>query len=318
MLHGPTSEVSNSPRNTTQMAGASAGPDTSGLFLATLRQLESGWDQAFAASRLHRPQQADNAAPRLPDIVPIGRSAQALSASLPENSAIGASSPPGLTPNGEQTPDARKTPCAAGDVATRPAQQFGAPPSGGASTSSATVPHCMVLAPRGLINKALLAGYSGFNQIQRSTLHADGGEGRRASGGVVSPESVLAVSQLRAESAARTSTLSEAPAVILHPQSDPSGVPGNSPCAVQVSAKHVAATNPSATKFQLEPANSGEGPSVSVSGVPGGLAVSVWPALGDRAAPPAVLRKLIETEVTRYGMRATRITLNGWTLEDPT
>lgn len=53
-----------------------------------------------------------------------------------------------------------------------------------------------------------------------------------------------------------------------------------------------------------------QGPSVAVSAVSGGLAIAVWSATGGQALTPA-LRQSIEDEVARHGCRLARLHVNG-------
>jgi hypothetical protein len=58
------------------------------------------------------------------------------------------------------------------------------------------------------------------------------------------------------------------------------------------------------------------GPSVSVTEVQGGLAISVWSALDAQKMTPA-LRKSIEDEVARHGCRLARIHMDGYRFGRP-
>ena len=297
-------------------------------FLSTLRQLEGGWSAAFAAGKMRSqsitlasPPSAPAAATAFVDRTNEDGAALANAFAAP---ADGFAAPSAIrwqdsrgphAPNSNdivstaRTESARTAVAAASATAAEQPSPSLAPeaPEAAAAAAAKAGPGTPLIAKR----ESALAQVIGSAAVASQSSAPGRSAGAELKGGF------LVAAQTTPAAAAAQTLAPLLPAAAAAPPPPPSLlVAATAP--VLISAQATASESmegagakplPAPRGVAAVPSQSG-GPSVAVSGVQGGLAISVWSPLGAQALSPA-LRRHIENEVARHGCRLAKIHVNG-------
>lgn len=264
------------------VASAAVSPPESSGFLATLQQLEAGWDAAFSAGKMRVQLPAIPANPGAPD-------------------------PQGSTRSLVAQFDHCDQPSGASEVGPGRAVAAGMQHSAGPAVAAV-----------GLRGPLPREGRAGLMVVEDSTLKSDAAHAQLSR---IDPATKTVVPAF--ESSASTTGVHVVDGTQQPMIDRPVGVFFATHGIVQSAKSDVVEEEGAAGKFlplpranALAPSQS-SGPSVSVTEVQGGLAISVWSPMDAQKLTPA-LRQSITDEVARHGSRLARIHVNGHQLDHPT
>lgn len=272
-----------------------------GSFLATLRQLEGGWGRAFEVAKLNTP---------TPALLSRGDGAAGGANPLRAGGEAGRGRDAGGSPGVQEVPTVEGQAAATGTAALRDPQAATA--AGGHRTGHrAWSSTSQALAQMGPGNTLTAPAWDAHG-LDLALRGGDGAGGGRSAPQALERSGQRGVSATAGESGLTAPPLPElragghVPSRVTSPSTLTEATADESPEPKGSVGAQRAPTRPT-------PAS---GPSVSVTSVQGGLAISVWLATGAQALTPA-LRKAIDEEVARHGSRLARLHYNGNPIHHP-